>query len=345
MIGLAESEEPVVVALSAVDAHPLLLNVENGTIDLTTGELREHRRGDLLTKLAPVDYEPGARDAAWDHFLERTACGDRELVGFLRRAAGYTLTGDTGEEVLFFAHGREATGKSTFLEALKATLGDYVKTADFETFVARRGESGPRADVARLMGARMVASLEVDEGKRLAEGLVKQLTGGDTVAARFLYRESFEFRPAFKLWLAANARPRVRAEDGAIWRRIIQLPFVEQVPEHERDPELKRHLTTDSRARSAILAWAVQGCLEWQRHGLGVPQRVRDYTAEYRAENDPVVEWLDACCRLEAEAITPAGDLRASYEHWAERNGEKAVSTRSWRRPASARVRPGPSRW
>ena len=262
-------------------------------------------------------------------FLETTTGGDAELAAFLRRAAGYTLTGDTGEEVLFFAHGREATGKSTFLEALKATLGDYAKTSDFETFVAHRGESGPRADVARLMGARMVASLEVDEGKRLAEGLVKQLTGGDTVAARFLYRESFEFRPAFKLWLAANARPRVSADDGALWRRILQVPFVEQVPERERDPELKRHLTTDPQARSAILAWAVRGCLEWQRDGLGVPQRVRDYTAEYRAENDPVAEWLAACCRLEPEAVTAAGDLRSSYEAWAERNGEKAISAKA----------------
>lgn len=325
MVSLARTEAAIVASADALDAHPFLLNVQNGTLDLSTGELCEHRRENLLTKLAPVAWMPCARDAAWTHFLERTSGGDAELAGFLRRAAGYSLTGDTGEEVLFFAHGPEATGKSTFLEALKAMLGDYAATADFDTFLARRGE-GPRNDVARLAGARLVASVEVDEGKRLAEGLVKQLTGGDTVSARFLFREAFEFRPVFKLWLAANARPRISAEDGAIWRRILQVPFTETVPEHERDPDLKRHLKTNPGARSAILAWAVAGCLEWQRRGLVVPERVRDYTAAYRAENDPFAEWLDGRCRFAPGATSPAAELRASYESWVVENGEQPRS-------------------
>jgi len=328
-ISLARTEREVIAEPAALDAKPYLLNVENGTIDLSTGELREHQREDLLTKLAPVRYDPAANDPAWDVFLERTTGGDPDLSAFLRRVAGYTLTGDTGEEKLFFAHGQEATGKSTLFEALKAMLGDYAATADFETFVAKHGDAGPRADIARLAGARLVVSLEVDEGKRLAEGLVKQLTGGDTVAARFLYREAFEFRPAFKLWLAANARPRVSADDGAIWRRIVQVPFTEQVPEHERDPRLKAHLKTDAGARSAILAWAVRGCLEWQRDGLRVPERVRDYTADYRAENDPVAEWLEARCELEPAATTTAGELRASYEKWTEQNGDRPISAKA----------------
>lgn len=330
MVALAESEERVIAVATDLDAHPLLLNVENGTVDLATGDLRERRPKDMLTRFAPVAYEPDARDEAWERFLERTTGGDQELAGFLRRAAGYTLTGDTGEEVLFFAHGPEATGKSTLLEAKKAMLGDYAATADFETFIARRGDAGPRADIARLAGARLVTSLEVEEGKRLAEGLIKQLTGGDTVAARFLYGATFEYRPAFKLWLAANARPQVSANDGAIWRRIVQVPFVEQVPAHERDPNLKAHLKTDPGARSAILAWAVRGCLEWQRDGLAVPARVREYTADYRRENDLAAEWIEACCLLEASATTSARELRTSYEVWSEGNGEKPVSPKAW---------------
>jgi len=329
MIALAESEEPVVVPVPALDAEPFSLNVENGTIDLRTGELREHRREDLITKLAPVEYDPEATDAAWAYFLQRTTGGDAEFAGFVQRAAGYTLTGDTSEEKLFFPHGPEATGKTTLLEPFKAMLGDYAATADFESFIAKRGDSGPRPDIARLMGARLVLSVEVDEGKRLAEGLVKQLTGGDTVTARHLYRDSVEFRPTFKLWLAANSRPRVRAEDGALWRRIVQIPFVEQVPEQERDPHLKGHLKTDAGARSAILAWAVRGCLEWQRDGLDVPERVRDYTADYRRENDPVAEWIDECCLLEPSSVVRADALRSSYEQFAERNGEKAISAKA----------------
>lgn len=325
-IALARTESAAVVDPAALDAAPFLLNVKNGTLDLQSGELREHHREDLLTKLAPVAWVPGARDPTWERFLERTTGGDAGLAAFLQRAAGYTLTGDTGEEVLFFGHGPTATGKSTLLEALGAMLGEYALTADFDTFLSRRGDPGVRTDIARLAGARLVTSLEVEDGKHLAEGLLKQLTGGDTVTARFLYSDAFEFAPAFKLWLAANARPRVSADDAALWRRIVQVPFVETVPAGERDPGLKRHLKTDAGARSAILTWALEGALEWQRRGLDVPDLVRNYTADYRRENDPLAEWLDACCLKDSQVETPAAELRSSYESWVEGNGEKPVS-------------------
>ena len=180
-------------------------------------------------------------------------------IAFYRRAVGYSLTGHTSEEVLFFAHGPTATGKSSKLEAIRGVLGDYAATADFETFLKRHGDAGIRNDVARLAGARLVISVEVDDGKALAEGLLKLLTGGDTVAARFLYRETFEFRPVFKLWLAANDRPRVNADDAAMWRRILQLPFVNVIPEAERDERVKLALRNDPAVQTAILAWAVQG--------------------------------------------------------------------------------------
>lgn len=329
-VSLAQSEREVIARVEDLDAHPYLLCVENGTVDLRTGELREHRREDLLTKLAPVVYRPEATSPAWARFLADLTGGEEDLERFLARAVGYTLTGDTGEEVLFFPHGPAATGKSTFLEALKRTLGDYAATADFEAFLARPANGGARSDIARLAGARMVLGVEVEDGKRLAEGLIKQLTGGDTVTARFMYRDLFEFRPAFKLWLAANHRPKVGADDEAIWRRILQIPFTRVVPPGRRDPALKRMLTTDPDARSAILAWALCGCRDWQRDGLAVPAAVRDYTAEYRRENDPLAEWLDACCQLDAGASSTAAALRSSYETWATDNGEKPVGTRKF---------------
>lgn len=329
-VKLAETERAVIVEPRELDADPWLFNAANGTIDLRTGVLREHRRDDLLTRITRAVFDNLAEHELWDASLRRATGDDAELAGFLRRAVGYSLTGHTHEDKLFFAHGPTATAKSSLLEAIKAALGEYAATADFETFLKRRGDAGIRNDIARLDGARIVLSIEVDEGKALAEGLVKLLTGGDTVAARFLYHETFEFQPRFKLWLAANARPRVSADDDAIWRRIVQVPFVCVIPEAERDERIKIELRTQPQVLSAILTWAVRGCIEWQEKGLAVPESVRDYTDEYRAENDPLRDWLADCCELDAGAWTSNADLRRSYEAWCEDNGEKPLTAKKF---------------
>jgi putative DNA primase/helicase len=325
MVSLAASELPVVTTADRLDDQPWALTVLNGTIDLRTGQLRAHNPDDLVTKLAPVHYDPAATSPRWDSFLDRITAGDSELRAFIHRVAGYTITGVTDEEILAFPHGPGATGKTTFVEAIKSVLGDYASTADFDTFLARRGDAGIRNDVARLAGARMVVSVEVEDGKRLAEGLIKQLTGGDKIAARFLHREYFEFEPRFTLWLVANARPRAHATDDALWRRILQIPFTVVIPPGERDPELKRALRTDQAEQAAILAWLVQGCLQWQQSGLNVPDRVRDYTAEYRAENDPLADWITDNCLVEASGWTSAKALRGAYEHWCEQMGIRPI--------------------
>jgi putative DNA primase/helicase len=327
-VKLAETERPVIVDPKQLDADPWLFNSANGTIDLRTGKLREHRREDLLTRISPVVYKPEARSELWESSLERAAGGKEGLADFLQRAVGYSMTGHTQEDKLFFAHGPTATGKSSLLEAIKAALGDYATTADFETFLKRRGDAGIRNDIARLDGARLVISIEVDEGKALAEGLVKMLTGGDTVAARFLYHETFEFLPVFKLWLAANTRPRANADDGALWRRILLVPFTEVIPEVERDERVRIKLRTNPEVQTAILTWAVQGCLEWQKDGLQPPPCVLDYTDEYRAENDPLREWLADSCEFNSGWWTSTAELRSSYEAWCEANGEKPLSAK-----------------
>jgi putative DNA primase/helicase len=247
---------------------------------------------------------------------------NEENRAFVQRAAGYSLTGDTGEEKLFFAYGPPATGKSTLLRAIAAAIGDYAATADFEAFLINKNTGGPRNDIARLAGRRFVTSVEVDDGRRLAEGLVNQLTGGDTVTARFLYSESFEFIPQFKLWLAANNRPRVTGTDGAIWRRILQIPFMETIPEGERDPRLKQKLS-EKKNLQAILAWLIEGCLEWQRHGLKPPKIVKETTEEYKQEMDPLTGFISDCCIIAGHAQVKNPELWKAYTTWCRENGEK----------------------
>jgi putative DNA primase/helicase len=323
---LASTEPGIALAADDLDRDPWLFNVANGTLDLRSGELREHRRSDLATCLSPVVYDPDAYSATWEDFLLEACGGNAELVGFLRRSTGYSLTGLTTEEKLFFAHGPGGTGKSTFLEALKGVFGAYSRTTDFETFTKKKGDAGIRNDIARLAGARMVISSEIDEGKALAEAVVKQLTGGDTVAARFLFKELFEFKPQFKLWFAANSRPAVDATDSGMWRRILQIPFVVVVPPAKQDKELKKKLRHDPAMQSAILAWAVQGCLEWQEYGLQPPHSVTAYTQEYRNETDPLSDFFDEQCIFEAAAADTRNAVRDRHRQWAWRNHTEAAS-------------------
>jgi len=317
----AEYLQPVPVTAGQLDADPWLVNCKNGTLDLRTAELRPHRREDLLTKLAPVEFRDEAESPLWEDFLSQATDGNTDTAAFLQRAVGYSLSGDTREEVLFFVHGPAATGKSTFIEAIKTVLGDYATTADFETFVERPNAGGPRSDVARLAGARFVASVEVTDGRRLAQGLVKMLTGGDKVCARYLYKEAFEFTPQFKLWLAANHAPRVDDDDDAMWRRIIRVPFEHQIPPEQRDPKLKARLKSDPEVHAAILRWAVGGCLAWQAEGLRVPDCLKLATDQYRADQDPLRDFLEERCVIGAGYWAESKALRAAYLHYADEMG------------------------
>ena len=231
MIELASSERQVVVRAAGLDSNPFLLNVLNGTIDLRTGELHRHNRDDLITKLAPVKYDPEARSEVWDKFLATTTDNDQDLAEFLQRITGYTITGDISEEVLFFLHGPTGTGKSTFIEAIKTVLGAHAKTADFETFLKRRGDAGIRNDIARLDRTRMVSSIEVDDGKQLAEGLIKYITGGEPVTARFLFKESVRVPAPVQAVAGREPSPGCASRR----RRDVETDPVRAVPEQGRE--------------------------------------------------------------------------------------------------------------
>ena len=332
MIDLARSEQGIPVMPEELDSDPWLLNCPNGTVDLKTGHLRAHRHEDLITKVTAAEYHPDAGYGLWDEFLAR-CLPDSEQRSFVQRAMGYSATGLSIEELLFFPYGPTATGKSTLLKAVRSALGNYATVADFSTFLERK-QQGPRNDVAALAGKRLVMSVEVDQGEKLAEGLVNTLTGGDPIRARFLFQESFEFEPTFTLWLAANHRPRVRHDSDASWRRIVQVPFDQQIPEAERDPGVKAMLCDPAVAGPAVLAWIVKGCLDWQDIGLQIPDSVRQATAEYRTEMDPLTEFLEECCVLGPETRASNSDVWTAYQQWAKENsvryplGRKGFSQR-----------------
>ncbi len=324
MLSLAQSLLPV--APEALDADPDLFNCANGTIDLRTGELRPHDRADLLTRRSPVAFDPDATCPLWESFLARVLGGSASLVAFLQRAIGYSLTGHTSEQVLLLLYGIGANGKSTFLETVRSLLGDYATQADFTTFL-KRDNDGARNDLARLVGTRFVSAVEAEAGKPLAEALVKQLTGGDTITARFLFREFFDFKPAFKLWLAANHKPTITGGDHGIWRRMRLVPFTVTIPEAERDPKLTAKLAEEL---PGILAWAVRGCLAWRAEGLGLPPEVKAATASYRDEMDVLGPFLDeATVAAEGCRIT-ARELYEAYEKWCAANGERAKSQKGF---------------
>lgn len=329
MIALAESEASVIVRPSELDSDPWLFNCANGTIDLHTGELLPHRREDLITKRSPVAYDPDAECALWESFLTRAMDGDQETVSYLQRFAGYVLTGSTQEHCLMITWGPGRNGKSVFIGTLEYVMGTYAKQTRAETIMARDHRNQIPNDVAALVGARFVPTVEVDDGARLAESLVKQLTGGDQISARFLYAELFEFFPTFKICIATNHKPGVRGTDTAIWERIHLVPFSVVIPREERDPVLKEKLMA---AGSGILLWMVKGCLEWQRRGLEPPPAVRAATEDYRDEMDLLAQFIGDCCVEEHRAITQSSKLYEQYSEWSKGNGE-----RTWTQTAFGR--------
>ncbi len=316
MLELAKSEVPI--HPDELDADPWLLNVKNGTVDLRTGTLQPHRREDLLTKMAPVEYAPGAEAPTWAAFLKRVL-PSKDLREFVRRSAGYSTTGDTREQCLFINHGTGANGKSTFQEAFGAALGDYALRTPTEMLLAKRAGGVPN-DIARLKGARFVAASETEENRRLAESLVKDLTGQDTISARFMRAEWFDFKPTHKLWLSTNHKPEIRGVDNAIWRRIRLIPWSVTIPPKDQNKELLEELRTEL---PGILAWLVRGCLEWREQGLNAPEAVREATRAYRAEMDTLAAFMADCCERGDDKDAFASELWKAWQRWCEETGEK----------------------
>lgn len=326
MISLTESELGIPILPEQLDANPWLLNCQNGTIDLRTGQLQQHQHENYITKIIPVEFDPKATCPTWIRFLNDIMAGNQDLIEFLQKAVGYSLTGSTQEQVMFIMHGSGQNGKSTFIDTINALMSEYAKQTPTDALMIKKNNGIPN-DIARLKEARFVSAVETEEGHRLAEVLVKQLTGGDTITARFLHQEFFEFKPQFKIWLATNHKPVIRGTDYAIWRRIKLIPFTVTIPPEKKDKHLVTKLIDEL---PGIFQWAISGCLEWQKNGLQEPKEVIAATENYRAEMDVISDFLDERCVIKPYAKAKVSDIYKAYIEWCEINGEKSLSRRAF---------------
>ena len=314
---LARSDRRHAATTEEWDADLWLLNTPGGVVDLRTGRMRAHERSDRMTKITTAT--PGGDYPTWRQFVDEVTGGDKEMQTYLRRMVGYALTGSTQEHALFFLYGTGANGKSVFVSTLATILGDYATNAPMDTFMETRTDRHP-TDLAGLRGARFVATIETEQGRRWAESKVKNLTGGDKISARFMRQDFFEFFPQFKLVIAGNHKPAIRNIDEAMKRRLHLIPFTITVPPERRDKHLQQKLLGE---RDGILAWAVQGCLDWQRRGqLDPPQRVVEATEEYFEAEDALGRWLDERCVREPNAKSLTAELFNDWKQWAEAAGE-----------------------
>jgi putative DNA primase/helicase len=325
MVNLAQTLPRVAIDVRELDSDPWLFNVLNGTLDLRDGKLRKHRPSDLITKLSPVEYDRRAICPLWFQFLERVQASG-EVRAFLQRFAGYCLTGVIREHVLPINYGGGRNGKGVFVDTLLYIMGEYAKQIPTELLMVKRGDAHP-TDRASLLGCRFAAASETEEGRAMNVALVKQLTGGDRISARFMRQDFFDFDPTHKMMLSTNHQPAIRETQNAIWDRVKLIPWAVTIPEEEQDKELKEKLRAEA---PGILRWAVDGCQMWQRQGLNPPEAIRAATNAYRECEDFIAGFIEECCTVEAGARESATDLYAAYKHWTEIGGESLQSQKAF---------------
>lgn len=322
MVELAQSVPQLVASPGDLDSHEMLLGVANGVVDLMTGKLLSAVRTNLMTRHSSVAFDTKAKAPRFIAFINQITGGDKALEAYLQRVIGYALTGTANEQCLFFFHGSGANGKSVLLNVVKNLLGpDLAKQTPSETLMAKR--SSQTNDIARLQNLRAVIANEVEDGTQLAEALVKQMSGEDTMTARFHYQEFFDFTPKFKLFIAGNHKPVIQGRDNGIWRRVRLIPFDVTIPQAKRDKHLQEKLRAEL---PGILNWAIKGCLAWQKQGLAEPAVVSTAVASYRAEMDVIQQWIDECCTLAVTADWKSSEAYYSYKTWAQDSGYKPMS-------------------
>lgn len=328
MIVETQHLEDIPVLPDEFDCYNDYLNCQNGIVNLRTGELMPHDSNFMMTKISYSEYDnSGKKPEKWLKFLADVTNNNQELIDYLQKCVGYSLSGSTREQCAFFVYGMGNNGKSTFLDIVSDLLGTYSANVQPETIMVKKTDNSASSDLARLKSIRYVTSVEPNEGVRLNEGLVKQLTGGDLVTCRFLYGKEFEYRPEFKIWVGTNHKPVIRGTDFGIWRRIRLIPFTVNIPKEKIDTSLKYKLRQEM---PQILNWAVQGCIKWQKEGLTPPKCVSNATQEYKKEMDILASFCENCIVFDADSKIQATDLFNVYTKWAQANNEYEMPSRKF---------------
>ncbi|WP_368488459.1 phage/plasmid primase, P4 family [Clostridium sp. BJN0013] len=326
MINQARTEHNIV--LSEMNKDVYLLNLRNGTLNLKTGELQEHNRKDYITRLVNVDFKPGATCPNWVEFVDKIFMGNKELIEYIQKSIGYSMTGDANLQCFYILHGQGSNGKGTFMKAVMTILGDYSATLKGNSLMEKIGDEGARGDLAKLEGKYFVCVNELEERKCFDEALVKSLTSGadEVVPVRRMYEEEFDLHPTFKLWMTTNKLPRIKGTDNGIWRRVRKIPFEYNF---ENDPEKDEHFFENKLMpeMSGILNWALEGCLKWQKEGMKVPDDVKYAIDDYKNEMDPVQRFIDDECIVSETCKVKISELYTCYTDWSHENKEYVLST------------------
>lgn len=312
------------------DAYTDYLNCQNGIVNLRNGELIPHDANFMMSKICFAEYDNSKPPKLWLRFLDDVTNGNKDLQEYIQRSVGYSISGSIKEQCAYFLYGIGNNGKSTFLDTIADLLGNYASNAQPDTIMMNRKQGGgANSDIARLKSARFVTSEEPTEGMRLNEGLLKQLTGGGRVTCRFLYGDDFEYTPEFKIWIATNHKPVIRGTDVGIWRRIKLIPFEVNIPKERVDKNLKYKLRKEF---PQILAWAVEGCIKWQKYGLNDPECVVEATKEYKKEMDLIAGFIEQCLIIDYDRKEKimASDLFSLYSRWAKANNEYEMSSKKF---------------
>ncbi|EKD95362.1 MAG: hypothetical protein ACD_24C00509G0002 [uncultured bacterium] len=318
MVKISESEEGIPISSNDFDSNNYYINCLNGMVDLRTGELLPHNKDEYITNLIPINYNPVADYVKWAEFLDSIMDGNRELINFIQRAIGYSLTGSIQEQCFFILYGKGSNGKSTFVDAISKILGSYSKNTPIESLMTKDNKNGIPSDIARLQGARFVTASEPEDGCRLSESLIKQLTGNKTITARFMFGEWFDFEPKFKIWMDANHKPVIRGTDYAIWRRIKLIPFNVTISPEKKDKDLPKKLEKEL---EGILNWAVMGAMEYFKKGLAEPKEVQAATDEYKTDMDFMEAFLSECT-IKSTFKTRVREVYQRYVEWCRDTGE-----------------------
>src|SRR5699024_6159145 len=321
---LRESQHLLPITPEQFDQDKFLLNTQNGYIDLKSGKLMDHDKDKYFTRISNVEYTDKIDCPLWEDFLNQIFDGDKQLINYIKRAVGYSLSGSTEEQMMFILHGNGRNGKSVFLDIITEMLGNYTTNIQPQAIMVKQQSNNASPEIAKLDGARLVTTTEPNEGMRFDEGLIKQLTGGDRVTARFLHENEFEFTPQFKLWMATNHKPFIRGTDDGIWRRMAIIPFTVQIPKHRIDKNLKYKLR---REMTAILNWAVEGYAEWQRIRLSEPKTITEQRNEYRTEMDVTELFIEECCNRKSKGREKAKNLYNAYSQWAKENNQYSMNS------------------